>query len=137
MRDPEFRQLMKKFFLSVLVTVIFMIPIFFFLRNKILIPKSGILTDINKNKTMVIYITKNNCNKCNQMKKTIKNTNYKELNKDTNRDYEEIISKLGVNKSNISFPTIMYVKKGNLISYIVDVNETEVKEFIKNYKLIK
>ncbi len=137
MNDPEFRKLMKKFFLAILITLIFMIPIFFFLHNKVLIHKSELLTDINKNKTVVIYITENNCKKCNNLKDRIKNINYKELNKDTNRDYEEIISKLGINESNISSPAILYVKKGQLISYIVDIKEDELKEFIKSYKLSK
>jgi cell division protein FtsX len=136
MNDPEFRQMMKKFFTIAIITIAFLIPLFFIYKNKIVVNENNILTDIKKNKSLVIYITENNCNRCKDLKKDLRKVNYKEISK-TNKSYNKIINKLNISNSNIATPAILYVKKGQLVSYIVDVKDDELKEFIKSYKLSK
>lgn len=139
MNDPEFRQLMKKFFIAATIILVFMILLFFFFLNKVVVKEDKIYTSINKNKTIVIYITDSNCSKCNILSKELKrnNVDYKELNKG-NKYYNSIIRKLGISDSNIYTPTLMYVKKGKLYSYIVDIKtKKELNKFIKKYKLTK
>lgn len=137
MNDPEFRQMMKTFLIILLIVLAFLIPLFFIFHNKIIGKENSILTDIKKNKTVVIYITENNCSKCNDIKKELKRVNYKEISK-TNKSYNRMISKLDMKELNISTPALLYVKKGKLYSYIVEIKTTEeVKKFINNYKLSK
>lgn len=133
MNDPELRQLVKKFLIIVTITLIFIVPSFFIFYNKILIHKNTILNDLNKNKTIIIYITEDNCKKCNTIIKDFKNNKkIKEL-KTNDRDYDEIIRKIKINEDAIVPPTVIYIKKGKLVSYIVNVNsKKELKEFLNN-----
>lgn len=139
MNDPEFRQMMKTFFIILIITLLFLIPLYFIFQNKIIGKESNILSNIRKNKTIVIYITENKCSNCNEIRKELQKNkvNYKELNKNS-KDYNKIISILEMKDSNIYTPTLMYVKKGKLYSYIVNIEEKEeVEKFIKKFKLSK
>lgn len=137
MNDPEFRKMMKTFFIIVLIVLAFLIPLFFIFHNKIIGKENSILTDIRNNKTVVIYITENNCSKCNEIKKELNKVNYKEISR-TNKDYKRIISKLNIKDSNISTPALLYVKKGKLYSYLVEIKtQEEITQFINSYKLSK
>ena len=86
---------------------------------------------------MMIYITENNCNKCNTLKKELdkKDIEYELINKDKSKDYNKIIQRLGLDSSNIYSPTLIYIEKGELISYMVDIESKEsLNDYLKNYK---
>ena len=55
MRDPEFIELRNKFFLGIFIFLIFAIPIFFFIKNKLFISDSNITKAINNKKTYFTY----------------------------------------------------------------------------------
>jgi len=137
MNDPEFRQMVNKAIFIVSVVLVFTIPLFFVFKNKLLISESNLLKDITNKKEMMIYITENNCNKCNTLKKELdkKDIEYELINKDKSKDYNKIIQRLGLDSSNIYSPTLIYIEKGELISYMVDIESKEsLNDYLKNYK---
>lgn len=137
MNDPEFRQMANKAIFIVSVVLVFTIPLFFVFKNKLLISESNLLKDITNKKEMMIYITENNCNKCNTLKKELdkKDIEYELINKDKSKDYNKIIQRLGLDSSNIYSPTLIYIEKGELISYMVDIESKEsLNDYLKNYK---
>ncbi len=135
MNDPEFRQMVKKAIFVVLIVLVFTIPVFFIFKNKILYKESKLLKEITTSKTVLLYITENNCSKCKKLKETLdeNNVDYKEVNKDKEKDYDKMLEKLELN--NIYAPTIIYIEKGEVISYMVDIESKEyLKEYLNNYK---
>lgn len=137
MNDPEFRQMVNKAIFIVSVVLVFTIPLFFVFKNKLLISESNLLKDITNKNEMMIYITENNCNKCNTLKKELdkKDIEYELINKDKSKDYNKIIQRLGLDSSNIYSPTLIYIEKGELISYMVDIESKEsLNDYLKNYK---
>ena len=137
MNDPELKQLFKKTIFIVLIILVFTIPIFLFYINKLYIKEDKLLNDISNKKTMMLYITENNCDICKTLKEELNNNNikYKELNKDKSKDYKRIISNMGLDSSNIYAPTLIYIEKGEVISYIVDIESIEkLNDYINNYK---
>ena len=135
MDDPEFKEMVKKAIFAVAVALVFIIPIFFIFKNKLSSTPNTIVKDIREEKTFILYITKANCNKCKTLKKELNNVEYKELNKDTNKNYNEIMMKLELNDSKIYVPALVYINKGKVESYIVDINTKEdIDNFLSNYK---
>lgn len=137
MKDPEFIELRNKFLLGLGIFIIFAIPIFFFVRNKLYMPDSKIIKSLNKKDSMVILIVENKCDRCNKSKNVLNelNVNYFILNKDTERDYNNIIRKLNI-EDEVQVPAIIYVDEGKLYSYIYNIrNEKEITDFVENYNL--
>ena len=135
MNDPEFRQMVKKAIFVVLIVLVFTIPVFFIFKNKFSHSESKLIKEITNSKTLILYITENNCSKCKILKKALdeNNVDYKEVNKDKEKDYNEMIEKLELD--NIYVPTIIYLEKGEVISYMVDIESKEnLKEYLDNYK---
>ena len=137
MRDPEFIELRNKFLLGIGILIIFAIPIFFFVKNKLYMPDSKIMKYLKKNDSMVILVIENKCDRCNKSREVLNelNVNYFILNKDTERDYNSIIRKLNI-EDEIQVQSIIYVDEGNLYSYIYNIrNKKEITDFVENYNL--
>lgn len=137
MRDPEFIELRNKFLLGVLIFLIFAIPIFFFVRNKMFMPDSKIMKYLKKNDSMLILVVEDNCTRCKKSKEVLNelNVNYFILNKDTERDYNSIIRKLKI-EDEVQVPAIIFVNEGNLYSYIYNIkNKKEIIDFVESYNL--
>ena len=137
MDDPEFRKIVGKAIFAVSVALVFAIPLFFVFKNKFTVEKSSLVDDINAEKSVFLYITEKNCKKCNTLKKELDNNeiNYIELNKDKNIDYKEVINSLSLDSSNLDSPTLIYVEKGEVQSFIVDISSKKVLNgYIENYK---
>ena len=137
MDDPEFRKMVGKALFALSVALVFAVPLFFIFKNRFNTEKTTLLDDINKEKSVFLYVTENNCRKCKTLKKELDNneTNYIELNKNKNVDYNEIINKLALDSSSIYTPTLIYIENGEVISYIVDIKSKEyLSEYIKDYK---
>lgn len=134
MRDPEFIELRNKFFLGIFIFLIFAIPIFFFIKNKLFISDSNITKAINNKNSMLILVVENKCNECKKNKNTLNdlNVNYYILNKDRERDYGTILKKLNLQEKEIIVPTLIYINEGNTYAYINNIkNGKEIREFIK------
>jgi uncharacterized membrane protein len=138
MRDEEFIQLRNKFLFGLTIFIIFAIPIFFLLRNKMFIPDSKIIKSLKNKDSMVILIVDNKCNRCDKSKEVLTklDVNYFILNKSTNRDYNRILRKLELTEEDLEIPTIILVNEGKLYSYITNIkSKQEITDFVKNYNL--
>ena len=137
MNDPEFRQMLNKAIFILAVVIVFAVPVYFIYKNKISVEDSKILKKIKQEKTFFIYVTEDKCKTCKELKKELNNEKvlYEELNKGKERDYDRIITKLELNNSILTVPTLIYVEEGKVVSYIVDIKSEEyLKEYINNYK---
>jgi len=138
MNDPEFKQLVHKALFAISVALIFAIPLIFIFINRLdNDTENELLKSIKNKETLILYITEDNCSKCNTIKKELNNKNieYKELNKNKEIDYNKIISTLELDSSNMYSPAIIYIENGEVISYIVDVNSKErLDDYLENYK---
>lgn len=135
MKDKEFIELRNKFLIGLVISIIFIIPIFFFIKNKFYISDSDIYKSINKKNDMLILVVDNKCNRCNKSKEVLNkiNINYYVLNKDKQRDYNKIINKLNLKEKEIVNPTLIYIREGNTYAYINDIkSENEINSFIEN-----
>lgn len=134
MNDPEFKKLVKKFFLTAFIILIFIIPVFIIFYNRYKYTEDTILNNIRDKKTFILYITENKCSNCKEIEKALKNTKYRKISKNNN-DYNSITSELEIYNQNITAPALMIIKKGVLDSYIVDIKDKkEVKNFITQNK---
>lgn len=137
MNDPEVKEMFNKAKFILAVVLVFAIPVFFVIKNKLIITESSVLRDIQKKEIVLLYITEEDCSNCKKIKKELDNKEieYEELNKDTNKDYKTIIRKIGLNNSKLYTPTLVYVVKGKAESYIVKIkNVEELNEYIENIK---
>jgi glutaredoxin len=137
MNDPEFREMLNKAIFIVAVVLVFTIPVYFIFKNKIMVQESTTLKEIRNNKTIMLYITENNCKQCKILKKELDKTDieYEEINKDKEKNYNRILSQLGLKSSTITVPSLIYVEEGKVISFVVDIDSKEkIKEYINNYK---
>jgi len=137
MNDPEVKEMFNKAKFILAVVLVFAIPVFFVIKNKLIITESSVLKDIQKKEIVLLYITEKDCSNCKKIKKELDNKEieYEELNKDTNKDYKTIIRKIGLNNSKLYTPTLVYVVKGKAESYIVKIkNVEELNEYIENIK---
>lgn len=135
MNDPEFKEMLKKAIFALSVALVFIIPIFFIFKNKLSSTPNTIIKDIRNEKTFILYITKEKCNTCKMLKQELSDIKYKELNKDKNKDYNEIIMKLELDDSKLYIPALIYINKGKVESYIVDIKSKEdINNFLSNYK---
>lgn len=140
MKDEEFIILRNRILFGLLIVIIFAIPTFFVIKNKLLVKETSIIKQINNKENFVILVTKENCTNCKDYEKELKNLNveYSTLKKDTSESYTKVLDKLSINENDIIPPTIIYVEEGILKSTLVDIkNNNEIKEFIENYELSK
>ena len=138
MKDPEIIELRNKVLIVLLIVVIFSIPIYFIFKNKIFNDNSKIIKAIKNNDRIAILVTENRCSRCNKVKDILNDNDakYYILNKDKDSNYKKIIKKLDIIEEDIVTPAIIYVEKGKAITTYVDINsKSELKKFIKNYKL--
>ena len=137
MNDPEFKEMVNKAIFITAIVLVFAIPVFFIYKNKIMYTKSELLKDIENKKTMMLYITELDCKKCEKYKKELdkKEIEYKELNRNTETDYNAITMQLGIDGSNISLPSLVYIEDGSVVSYIIDIkSKKSLNEYLENYK---
>lgn len=137
MNDPEFKEMVNKAIFIVSVVLVFTIPVFFIFKNKIMITENKMSKDIRNGKTVLLYVTENRCNICKIIKKELddKNIEYEEINKDKENDYDIIIEQIGLRSSNTTPPALIYIEKGKLISYVVNIESKEdLDTYLKKYK---
>ena len=137
-RDEEFIKGRNKFLIGFFVVSIFMVLLLIIISRRF--STSGtIRSRMNKNETFIIFIEKDSCNKCEEVKKVL------DKNKVTYMDYYEtdtslrnFLDKYEFNLSNDISPAVIYIRKGKLYSNLVNINDLEELElFLKNYELVK
>ncbi len=139
MKDPEWIRMRNRFIIGLCFVILFMIPFYFFFKNRFAPDDSLILQEMDKKNSFVLLITEKNCSKCKTMKELLKqeNVEYKEVVMNKDKNFENIRIKANLSKDDIIPPTIVYMKKKKVTATLVDGDETDVLEFIHNYKLNK
>ncbi len=139
MKDPEFIQMKKRFFLALLITLIFILPVILLIFNKFAYFKSDILKKVESGNNLVIFLSDNSCKKCNEMENILKenNVSYFTLNKDNSEDFEKIMLKIELSSKFAISPGIIYVVDGKAYANLVDIkNSKDLVTFIENHQLI-
>lgn len=136
MRDPEFIELRNRFLFGVLIVLVFAIPILIFLVRTY--GGSSVLNKVDNKKSVIILVTSNECDKCSLVNKVLKENNVKflKLNSSTNKDYDEVMRKLGIENKREEFPILIYVKDGKMYANLFSINtEKNVTDFLNFHGL--
>lgn len=136
MKDSAFEDLKKRFFIGLLVALIFCVPLaIFFARGSI---NGKVLNKLNKDESFVLLISSKKCEKCSLVEDILdkKNINYEEINNYSTTNYEEIMLKLKITNKDESFPVLVYIEDGETKAYLNNIsNEGMVNDFLKFHKL--
>ena len=138
MKDPEFVELRNKFLFGMLVSLIFLIPLFFFFYNRFIPKDSFIVERIQREESFVLLICDNDYYRRGKMVRNVLKEygiDYETSNLEKDSSYREILKILNLSSSDIKSPTLVYIEKGIMISVLPNIQEKEeVLSFLKNYK---
>lgn len=137
MKDSEFIQIRNRYLSAFFVTLLFVVPMFIFIINSFGDKKTEILTNLKQEKSMVVFLTSNSCNRCSEVENVLFDNNvaYFELNIDENADYKEIMMHLDISKKYVEVPGIVYVEKGKTVSNLMDISVSDTQSFLNSYSL--
>lgn len=132
--ETETEKLVKKFIIGLIVVIIFAIPTVIFLINKFIYNDSSIIKKVNNKETFMILVKDYSCNNCIEIKNIIEDNNYDcvELNSYEENKYKNVLNKIDLSLSDIKTPSVIYVDKGKVYSFLVDVKIGELKTYLKN-----
>ena len=139
MRDPEFVMLRNRVLIGIFVSILFIVPICFFIKNKLLVTDSDLEKSIKKQEDILILFTEDKCSKCKSYEKKLidLNVNYFVLNKSTKKNYKTILYKIETNDDEVIPPTLIYVREGKVYSTLVDIkSDNELEKYLSKHKLI-
>ena len=82
----------------------------------------------------MILVKDYSCNNCKEIKNIIEDNNYDcvELNSYEENKYKNVLNKIDLSLSDIKTPSVIYVDKGKVYSFLVDVKISELKTYLKN-----
>ena len=137
MKDPEFQKLAKKFLLGMVIILIFLIPLFIIFRNKFY-TGTDIEKKIDNKKTFIVYYIDSRCELCETYKKHLSNIGLKyEIIYKNNTNTPSILRKIGITPTKLTTPSLIYIKKGKLVSTLAPINsKDEIDEYLENNGLI-
>ena len=80
----------------------------------------------------LLFITENNCQKCKEVKKYLKEEKIKyiEVHKQKNPNYKDIIKELGLYDKEVKAPGLIYIIEGKMDSNIFGIEDIDT---IDNY----
>lgn len=137
MKDPEFIELRNKFLLGILISLIFLTPLFFFFYNHLIVKNSPIVERIQRSESFTLLIRdKDYYNRAKVVENILKEyaVDYEVCNLEKDSHYEEILQILKLSSSDIESPTLIYIEKGILISTLPNIqNKEDVLSFLGNY----
>ena len=139
MKDPEFIMLRNRVLIGIFISIIFIIPICFFIKNKLLVTESDLEKSIKNKEDILILFTEENCSKCKSYEKKLidLNVNYFILNKNKEKNYKTILYKIETSNDELIPPTLIYVREGKVYSTLVDIkSKKELEKYLNNYRLI-
>ena len=137
-RDEEFIKGRNKFLIGFFVVGLFIIVLLIVVARRF--STLGTIKSRMDNKdTFIIYIEKNDCNKCSEVKEILDNNNITYMDYyESDTSLKNFLDKYDFNLSSDISPAIIYIKKGKLYSNMVNIRDLEELElFLKNYKLVK
>lgn len=136
MKDPEFIMLRNRFLFGLLVVLVFSIPLFFIFYNRFDVsPK--LTRIIEKENEVLFLVIENDCSSCQKVEKELKKkkVKYYKLHRLKERKYSSLLEQLNLSESDITPPTIIYIKDKKVVSTLVQKEIAEVDEFIDYYQL--
>lgn len=139
MKDPEFIMLRNRVLIGIFISIIFIISICFFIKNKLLVTESDLEKSIKNKEDILILFTEENCSKCKSYEKKLidLNVNYFILNKNKEKNYKTILYKIETSNDELIPPTLIYVREGKVYSTLVDIkSKKELEKYLNNYRLI-
>ena len=98
---------------------------------------------LSESKEAVIYINSNDkkkCESCSKVKARLDekkiNYYYYEIEKNTKKDFKDMLIKLNINPDDFNYPAIIYIKDNFMYANVININDTKiVDQFIKDYSL--
>lgn len=137
--DEELIKLFKRLTIGIIIIIFFSLLFVMVIANKFYPGDSKLIKDIKNSKTMYILFDDNSCTNCAKIKEKIESQNikYYEINIDRNNEYLNILSTLNISEDEISTPTLIFIKKGQFSSSLVEIKDTSTIEvFIDDNKNI-
>lgn len=133
MVDTEFNELKKRVIISIVVIIIFVIPLFIFVFKTYGYKESEVLDRINNKENMVLLLRNSSCDYCSEITDLLDDygVSYEEVMINTDERYKDIVNALDIPENDIVVPELVEVKKGEGVSYVVNIKDEEaVLEFI-------
>lgn len=133
MVDTEFNEFKNKVIISVIVIILFVIPLTVFVFKTYGYKESEVLDKINNKENMVLLLRNRSCDYCDNIISILDNNEISyEIVMSTDARYNDIIKALDIPRNEIIEPGLVEVKDGDGIGYVVDIkNKEAVLEFIK------
>ena len=110
---------------------------FFFYRNY-RNHNSSVLKDISNDKSILIYFSSSDCSYCSHVEEVLKykKIKYSDYDIDSSFDYDDLLQKIGISKSNLKVPALVYIRKGKMFSNIVGITDEEsVLDFLDHFSV--
>ncbi len=137
MDSEEFIELRNRFLFGLLIAGICSFLLIFLLASKLGNYDSKVLKEINRKKTFFVLLTNSkDCSKCDNYLKKIDKLDVVYYNYDLSKenDYTDFLKKIDLSENVVVTPAIIYIKNGEMVANIMDINDDEVfDEFIKRY----
>ena len=136
MRDPEFIKLRNKFFIGVVVSLIFTVPLFLIFYNRLTPETSKVIKRIEGEDTFYLLVVEKNCKNCSSMKNILKdqNVDYEIIDKNKDKKYSDTLKLLDLSSQEVETPCLIYIEQGNLIASLPSIQEEEeIITFMNNH----
>jgi hypothetical protein len=136
MRDPEFIALRNKVLIGLIIFIIFLVLIILILHRFLGNYSGKVYDDVINDKTFVLLQVSNDCEMCESVEMVLDehDIKYEVLTMSPKDRHEDVYRKLGINASTIKAPALFYIKKGEVVSYLSDIDsQNELDGFINNY----
>lgn len=135
--DEELKHMRNRFFLGIVVSIIFLIPLLIFVINKFGSDEKGIIKNIYDKENMLLLIVEEKCENCQSIKDALKNNKvpYTLINKDREDSFQEVLRKIDMSEKDIAPPTLIYIVEGKLYSSLVNPSSNELEVYIDTNEL--
>jgi len=137
--DDELRRIRNKLLIGILVVIIFCLPIGFLINNKFGNKKSLIIEKINNKEDFLILVTESENVKCHDIINLLESYNleFNILNRTEDANYYKTIDKINIEESDITPPTLIYMKEGEFYSFLVSERENDIKSYLEANNIIE
>ena len=136
MKDPEFVALRNKVLIGLAIFIVF-ITLLMMVMHRFFGNYSGkVYENIVADKTFVFLQVDSKCDMCDSVKLVLEehDIDYQILTMSPKDRHEDVYKVLGIDSDNVIAPSLFYIKKGEVVSYLSDIdNENELNSFIDNY----
>lgn len=137
--EDELRRIRNKLLIGILVVIIFCLPIGFLINNKFGNKKSLIIEKINNKEDFLILVTESENVKCHDIINLLESYNleFNILNRTEDANYYKTIDKINIEESDITPPTLIYMKEGEFYSFLVSERENDIKSYLEANNIIE